>query len=365
MADAIRIGDPAIEVRLRRNARARRMVLRVAQTGRDRRSPCRRGCRWRRRRRSSAITRAGCGAILAARPAGKRVGDGTVLPFGDGSLTSVPRHRPRGARTRATPAGAGPCRGPGGLRVAAWLREEARRTCVAGVERHAAALGLPAGADQPARPAVALGLVHRDGRPDVLVAAGDGAERGARLRGGARGGASGRAEPFAALLGGGAAALPGLRRAARTGCAATARPCMAATSPPPADPTDPPPLIERERPSDEPAAGPRAGLPGAARADHARAGGAGGGADAARSGGGLRGQHDAGARGGAAAGGGGGAEAVGVGPGLDAGARQRADRGAGGAPGADRAGTGHAGAAAGACGADRPDAGDQRRRSTR
>ena len=32
MAEAIRIGDPAIEVRLRRNARARRMVLRVAAT---------------------------------------------------------------------------------------------------------------------------------------------------------------------------------------------------------------------------------------------------------------------------------------------------------------------------------------------
>ena len=30
MAEAIRIGDPAIEIHLRRNARARRMVLRVA-----------------------------------------------------------------------------------------------------------------------------------------------------------------------------------------------------------------------------------------------------------------------------------------------------------------------------------------------
>ena len=36
-ADAIRIGDPAIEVRLRRNARARRMVLRVAASGPRRR----------------------------------------------------------------------------------------------------------------------------------------------------------------------------------------------------------------------------------------------------------------------------------------------------------------------------------------
>ena len=34
MADAIRIGEPVIEIRLRRSTRARRMVLRVAQSGR-------------------------------------------------------------------------------------------------------------------------------------------------------------------------------------------------------------------------------------------------------------------------------------------------------------------------------------------
>ena len=61
-------------------------------------------------------------------------------------------------------------------RVAAWLREEARRACVAAVARHAARWAA-ARARQPARPALALGLVHRDGRPDVLLAAGAGARR--------------------------------------------------------------------------------------------------------------------------------------------------------------------------------------------
>ena len=105
------------------------------------------------------------------------------------------------------------------VRVGAWLREEARRTCVAAVDRARRRAGPAARARQPARPALALGLVHGDGRSHVLVAADPGALGGARLRGGARGGAPGRAQPFAALLGGGAAALPGLRASARLAAA--------------------------------------------------------------------------------------------------------------------------------------------------
>jgi predicted metal-dependent hydrolase len=144
MAEAIRIGDPAIEVRLRRNARARRMVLRVAHSGRVPTLTLPPGVPLARARAFLSDQEGWLRRHLAASPGGRAVCDGSVLPFGDASLTV--RAHP-GARmlcadgilhVPGTPAGFAP-------RVAAYLREEARRACVAGVARHAARLGLQPG----------------------------------------------------------------------------------------------------------------------------------------------------------------------------------------------------------------------------
>ncbi len=145
MAEAIRIGDPAIEVRLRRNARARRMVLRVASSGRAPTLTLPPGvplahaqaflddhADWLRRH-------------VAAGAARTPVGEGSVLPFGPGTLT-VRRHAGRGThRAGDELAVGGRADGALGPRVAGWLREEARAACTAGVARHAAALGLRPG----------------------------------------------------------------------------------------------------------------------------------------------------------------------------------------------------------------------------
>jgi predicted metal-dependent hydrolase len=143
VADAIRIGHPAIEVRLRRNARARRMVLRVAPAGRQPTLTLPPGVPlasaqaflsdhegWLRQQIAAGAPRqlvaAGGelrfrGEVLTVRTGGlrvQRIGDELHVP--------------------GTPARVGP-------RVAAWLREEARQACAAGVARHAARLGRPAG----------------------------------------------------------------------------------------------------------------------------------------------------------------------------------------------------------------------------
>jgi predicted metal-dependent hydrolase len=81
---------------------------------------------------------------MAARPAGSAVGDGTVLPFGDRTLTI------RAAAGKAVVHRDGVLEVPGpagghAVRVAAWLREEARRECAGAVDRHAARLGLEPG----------------------------------------------------------------------------------------------------------------------------------------------------------------------------------------------------------------------------
>lgn len=144
MADAIEIGDPAIEIRLRRSARARRMVLRVAQTGRGPTLTLPPGVPIAQARAFLSDQEGWLRRHLAARPRGARVGDGSVLPFGDGTLT-IRMHAGRSTRrigdtllvpgpTEQQPA-----------RVAAWLREEARAACAAGVGRHTARLGVPAG----------------------------------------------------------------------------------------------------------------------------------------------------------------------------------------------------------------------------
>jgi len=144
MADAIRIGDPAIEVTLRRNARARRMVLRVTASGRAPTLTLPPGVALTQARAFLSDQEGWLRRHLAAGPDRLRVGEGSTVPFGDGTLTL------RGHAGRGTLRAGGELLLPGaperfGVRAAAWLREEARRACVAGVERHAARLGRGAG----------------------------------------------------------------------------------------------------------------------------------------------------------------------------------------------------------------------------
>jgi predicted metal-dependent hydrolase len=140
MAEAIRIGDPAIEVRLRRNLRARRMVLRVAQAERGPVLTLPPNVPVAQARAFLSDHEGWLRRHLAARPARATVGEGTVLPFGDRTLTV------RGEAGGSVVLREGALCVPGppdrhAVRVGAWLREEARRACLAAVDHHAAALG--------------------------------------------------------------------------------------------------------------------------------------------------------------------------------------------------------------------------------
>lgn len=142
MTEAIRIGDPEIEIRLRRHPRARRMTLRLGQGAAPTLTlpP------------SVSLTRARAFALdqegwlrsrLAAAPGRVAVRAGLSLPFRGGALTLI--------------AGAGrTALGPGTLhvsgseatlpvRAAAFLREAARQRCLAASELHAGRLGLAFG----------------------------------------------------------------------------------------------------------------------------------------------------------------------------------------------------------------------------
>lgn len=141
--EAIRIGDPPIEIRLRRNARARRMTLRVSQAAETVLTlpP------------AVSLVRARAFALdhegwlrrsLAAAPGRVPVREGTALPFRGGLL---PIRRAPSGRT-AVRGGALHVPGPEAAlpaRVAAFLREAARGRCLAAAEAHAAALGRPVG----------------------------------------------------------------------------------------------------------------------------------------------------------------------------------------------------------------------------
>ena len=299
-ADAIRIGDPAIEIRLRRNA-ARAAHGAARRAGRPRpdadpaaRRAARPGARLPDRPRGLAAA-APRGARRAARP----VRDGTRAALRRRARS--PLRAAAGRRSRCAGRRPARARAPGAASRRGSPPGCARRRggpASAAAARHAARARAPAGR---------ISLRDPRSRWGSCTAAGDlmfswrlvaGAGRGARLRGGARGGASGRDEPLAALLGGGAAALPRLRRRRAPGCAATApalhgydfRP-RGLTRLPAARMTSA--MIERERLSETLAAGARAALPHPARPGHARAGRAGRGADAARHRRRVRGQHDA------------------------------------------------------------------------
>jgi predicted metal-dependent hydrolase len=144
VAEAIRIGEPAIEVRLRRSPRARRMVLRVAHGGRPPTLTLPPGVPVSRARAFLADHEAWLRRHLAAGPAGAMIADGAVLPFGDGELTV----RIGPGRRIAYAHGVLSVPGPAGRlapQVGAWVREEARRACTAAVGRHADRLGLRPG----------------------------------------------------------------------------------------------------------------------------------------------------------------------------------------------------------------------------
>jgi predicted metal-dependent hydrolase len=143
VAGPILIGDPAIEIRLRRSSRARRMVLRVAPSGRGPTLTLPPEVPIAKARAFLSDHEGWLRQHLAASLTGTAAGDGAVLPFGDASIvvrTGARRLALAGAVLEVP--GASEQAGP---RVAAWLREEARRACVEGVDRYAGALGLPAG----------------------------------------------------------------------------------------------------------------------------------------------------------------------------------------------------------------------------
>lgn len=143
MGEAIRIGDPAIEIRLRRNARARRMVLRVSQAA---------GGAVLTLPPSVCVSRARAFALdqegwlrrhMEAAPARHAVAVGTVLPYRGGTLTVATASRSRTAfhdGLLVVPEG-----GAVGPRVAAFLREAARQHLVAASTRHAFRLDRPFG----------------------------------------------------------------------------------------------------------------------------------------------------------------------------------------------------------------------------
>ena len=153
--------SPAIEVRLRRSARARRMVLRVSQGGTAPTLTLPPGVALAQARRFVDRARGLAAAAYRRRLRAPAVGDGTVLPLGDATLTV---RVAAGGRIEHRAARARTCPGPParvGPRAAAWLREEARRACVAAVGAARGGARTAPGPGHPARPALALGVLQR------------------------------------------------------------------------------------------------------------------------------------------------------------------------------------------------------------
>lgn len=137
---AIRIGDPEIEVRVKPNARARRMVLRVAKSDVEPTLTVPPGVPLQDARAFLTVHEGWLRLHLATRPKPRVVVDGARVTFGDEMLTvrlHEGRRMERTGDTLLVPA----TRLGVGVRVAAWMKEEARRLCLQGVERCAARLG--------------------------------------------------------------------------------------------------------------------------------------------------------------------------------------------------------------------------------
>jgi predicted metal-dependent hydrolase len=144
LAEALSIGDPAIEVRLRRNVRARRMILRIARPGPVPILTLPPGVPVAQARAFLSDQEGWLRKHVAACAPRRVVEEGARLPYLDRTLTV------RGSRERITRACEDVLLVPGRTedmpaRVGAWLREAARRECLAGATRRAAELGLPHG----------------------------------------------------------------------------------------------------------------------------------------------------------------------------------------------------------------------------
>ncbi len=136
MVEAIFVGEPSIEVSLRRNARARRMVLRVSQTS---------GTPILTLPRTVPLARARAFVVeqepwlrgqLASCPSRVRVGPGLRLPFRDGEVTLI--CQPSGRTTlRDDVLSVVGSEAALPLRAAAVLREAARRRCLTAAEHYA------------------------------------------------------------------------------------------------------------------------------------------------------------------------------------------------------------------------------------
>ncbi len=139
MIEALRVGEPAIEVRLRRNARARRLILRAPRGGQQAVLTLPNGVSVAEARAFLCEKEAWLRARIDMAPPQAQVVAGAVFPF-EGRLLEI-RAAAAGRTRREGDALLVPGR-PEVLpvRIGAWLREEARQRCVAGVARHAAAL---------------------------------------------------------------------------------------------------------------------------------------------------------------------------------------------------------------------------------
>lgn len=138
MAGWVRIGEPPITVRLRRQANARRLVLRVAAEGEPvLTAPVR--CRPAELRCFLDTHESWLRARLAARPAPVPLGEGARLPVGGREVVLQ-----LGPRVALRDDGVLELPGPEPLlpgRAAGFLRVLAREACAAAASRHAAALG--------------------------------------------------------------------------------------------------------------------------------------------------------------------------------------------------------------------------------
>lgn len=139
VSSSLRVGEPEIEVRLRRSRQARRMVLRVARCGQGPTLTLPPGVP---ESAAVAFLRDHEGWLrrhMAAAPAPVPVRAGLILPLGDARIALISgtgRLRLEGS-CLVVP---GPARALPG-RVAGFLREQARTACAAGVERDAGQLG--------------------------------------------------------------------------------------------------------------------------------------------------------------------------------------------------------------------------------
>lgn len=140
MPEAISIGDPPIEIRLRRNPRARRMTLRHAQTAPSAVLTLPLGVSVARARSFALQNEGWLRRQMAAAPARIPVVHGARLPYRGDEMTILPSPDGRDRiGADALLVGGSPERA--GARAARLLREAARERCLAAAEIHAARLG--------------------------------------------------------------------------------------------------------------------------------------------------------------------------------------------------------------------------------